>query len=88
MEAVAAQLRALPLGGEVTEDYVFDATGAGGFATGIRMSELFRGGDMLMMYHYMQLGGKTLVQFAHWTLRSSILIVRPRDASEFIDPGP
>src|SRR5262245_47681841 len=53
MEAVAAQLRALPPGGEVTEDYVFDAIGAGGVATGIRMSELFRGGDTLMMYHYM-----------------------------------
>ena len=34
------------------EDYVFDATGAGGAAT-VRMSELFRGGDTLMMYHYM-----------------------------------
>jgi hypothetical protein len=53
MEAVAAQLRALPPGGEVSEDYVFDAIGAGGVATGIRMSELFRGGDTLMMYHYM-----------------------------------
>ena len=53
MEAVAAQLRALPPGGEVPEDYVFDAAGAGGAATVIRMSELFRGGDTLMMYHYM-----------------------------------
>jgi predicted dithiol-disulfide oxidoreductase (DUF899 family) len=53
MEAVAAQLRALPPGGEVSEDYVFDAIGAGGVATGIRMSELFRGGDTLMLYHYM-----------------------------------
>jgi predicted dithiol-disulfide oxidoreductase (DUF899 family) len=53
MEAVAAQLRALPPGGEVPEDYVFDAVGAGGPAAVIRMSELFRGGDTLMMYHYM-----------------------------------
>ena len=53
MEAVAAQLRALPPGGEVPEDYEFDAIGAGGAATVIRMSELFRGGDTLMMYHYM-----------------------------------
>jgi len=53
MEAVAAQLRALPPGGAVPDDYVFDAVGAGGAATVIRMSELFRGGDTLMMYHYM-----------------------------------
>src|SRR5499426_2322477 len=53
MEAVAAQLRALPTGGEVPEDYVFDAIGEGGAATVIRMSELFRGGETLMMYHYM-----------------------------------
>ena len=53
MEAVSAQLRALPPGGEVPEDYVFDAAGADDAATVIRMSELFRGGDTLMMYHYM-----------------------------------
>jgi predicted dithiol-disulfide oxidoreductase (DUF899 family) len=53
MESVAAQLRALPPGGQVPEDYVFDAADAGGAATVIRMSELFRGGDTLMMYHYM-----------------------------------
>jgi predicted dithiol-disulfide oxidoreductase (DUF899 family) len=47
MEAVAAQLRALPPAGEVPEDYVFDATGSGGAATVIRMSELFLGGDTL-----------------------------------------
>jgi predicted dithiol-disulfide oxidoreductase (DUF899 family) len=45
MEAVAAQLRALPLGGEVPEDYVFDAVGATDAATVTRRSELFRGGD-------------------------------------------
>ena len=37
MEAVAAQLRGLPRGGEVPEDYRFDAIGAGGAATVIRM---------------------------------------------------
>jgi predicted dithiol-disulfide oxidoreductase (DUF899 family) len=42
MEAVAAQLRALPPGGAVPEDYVFGAVGEGGAATVIRMSELFR----------------------------------------------
>ncbi len=45
MEAVAAQLRALPPGGEVQEDYVFEAARAEGASTAIRMSELFRGGD-------------------------------------------
>jgi predicted dithiol-disulfide oxidoreductase (DUF899 family) len=49
MEAVAAQLRGLPPGGEVPEDYVFDLDGAGGATTVIRMSELFRGGDTLMI---------------------------------------
>src|SRR6187399_2520735 len=53
MEAVAAKLRALPPGGEVPEDYVFDAAGTGRAPTVIRISELFRGGDTLMMYHYM-----------------------------------
>lgn len=53
MEAVAAGLRALPPGGEVPEDYVFDGIGRDGAPAGIRMSELFRGGDTLMIYHYM-----------------------------------
>src|SRR5262245_51021310 len=53
MEAVAAQLRSLPPGGAVPEDYLFDAIGEGGAATTLRMSELFRDGDTLMMYHYM-----------------------------------
>jgi predicted dithiol-disulfide oxidoreductase (DUF899 family) len=53
MEAVAAQLRTLPPGGEVPADYAFDAADTGGGSTVIRMSELFRGGDTLMIYHYM-----------------------------------
>jgi predicted dithiol-disulfide oxidoreductase (DUF899 family) len=53
MEAVAAQLRALPPGGEVPEDYVFDTAPGEDGRTVIRLSELFRGGDTLMMYHYM-----------------------------------
>jgi predicted dithiol-disulfide oxidoreductase (DUF899 family) len=52
MEAVAAQLRALPPGGEVPEDFVFDRmTNVG--PEKVRLSELFRGGDTLMLYHYM-----------------------------------
>lgn len=57
MEAVAAALRALPPGGEVSEDYLFERAGAGAGrddAAGlVRMSELFGGGDTLMIYHYM-----------------------------------
>jgi predicted dithiol-disulfide oxidoreductase (DUF899 family) len=53
MEAVAAQLRVLPPGGEVPEDYVFDCMGSDGVPATVRMSELFRGGDTLMLYHYM-----------------------------------
>jgi predicted dithiol-disulfide oxidoreductase (DUF899 family) len=54
MEAVAEELRALPPGGEVPEDYVFDApAGDGGAPARVRLSELFRGGDTLMVYHYM-----------------------------------
>ncbi|AKJ29275.1 hypothetical protein AAW51_2584 [Caldimonas brevitalea] len=53
MEAVAAQLRSLPDGGQVPEDYVFQRLGASGSPEDVRMSELFRGGDTLMIYHYM-----------------------------------
>lgn len=53
MEAVARDLRALPPGGEVPEDYVFDRIGASGERETVTMSELFRGGDTLMVYHYM-----------------------------------
>ena len=53
MEAVAAELRALPPGGEVPEDYLFDCIGADGATSKVRLSDLFRGGDTLMLYHYM-----------------------------------
>jgi predicted dithiol-disulfide oxidoreductase (DUF899 family) len=53
MEAVATELRSLPTGGAVPEDYVFDAPGKDGAPQKVRMSELFRGGDTLMVYHYM-----------------------------------
>jgi predicted dithiol-disulfide oxidoreductase (DUF899 family) len=53
MEAVAAELRALPPGGEVPEDYSFDSIRADGAPSTVRLSELFRGGDTLMLYHYM-----------------------------------
>jgi predicted dithiol-disulfide oxidoreductase (DUF899 family) len=53
MEAVAAELRALPPGGEVPEDYLFDCIGADGAPSKVLLSELFRGDDTLMLYHYM-----------------------------------
>jgi predicted dithiol-disulfide oxidoreductase (DUF899 family) len=53
MEAVAAELRALPEGGEVPEDYVFDRLGADGTPETVRMSELFGGGGTFMISHYM-----------------------------------
>jgi predicted dithiol-disulfide oxidoreductase (DUF899 family) len=53
MEAVAAELRRLPDGGPVPEDYVFQRMAAGGGPETVRMSELFRGTDTLMIYHYM-----------------------------------
>lgn len=50
VEAVAALRRQLPLGGEVTEDYVFDG-GPGGQR---RLSELFADGkDSLIVYSFM-----------------------------------
>ena len=51
MESVAAELRALPPGGEVPEDYLFDCIGEGGAPATIPMTGLFRGGDTLMLYH-------------------------------------
>lgn len=50
MESVAAELRALPPGGEVPEDYLFDCIGEDGTGATVPMSELFRGGDTLMLY--------------------------------------
>ena len=53
MEAVATEIRALPPGGAVPEDYEFDCIVKGGAAK-VRLSELFRPGtDTLILYHYM-----------------------------------
>jgi predicted dithiol-disulfide oxidoreductase (DUF899 family) len=53
-EAVAAARRALPPGGSVPEDYVFQGSGADGTATDVRMSELFAlGNDSLVIYSFM-----------------------------------
>ncbi|MGH8495853.1 MAG: DUF899 family protein [Gammaproteobacteria bacterium] len=54
MEAVAAARRKLPPGGEVPEDYIFQARGADGRLTVVRMSELFAPGkDTLAIYTFM-----------------------------------
>jgi predicted dithiol-disulfide oxidoreductase (DUF899 family) len=54
VERVAAQRRALPPGGEITEDYVFEATGADGKPKRVKLSELFAPGkDTLAIYSFM-----------------------------------
>ena len=53
MEDVAAQLRQLPSGGEVPEDYVFERIGAGSTNETVRLSALFGASDTLMIYHMM-----------------------------------
>lgn len=54
MEAVAAARRALPPGGLVPQDYTFDAVGADGKPTKVKLSGLFgEGRDSLIVYHMM-----------------------------------
>jgi predicted dithiol-disulfide oxidoreductase (DUF899 family) len=59
-EAVNAQRRALPLGGEVPTDYTFDEWGAGADAARpVLLSELFEDGkDTLFLYSHMFIPGK------------------------------
>jgi predicted dithiol-disulfide oxidoreductase (DUF899 family) len=54
MERVAEERRALPPGGVVPEDYVFQGAGADGAPTDVRLSELFAPGkDSLVIYNFM-----------------------------------
>jgi predicted dithiol-disulfide oxidoreductase (DUF899 family) len=54
MEAVAVARRALPPGGVVPEDYVFQGAGTDGVPTDVRLSELFAAGkDSLAIYSFM-----------------------------------
>jgi predicted dithiol-disulfide oxidoreductase (DUF899 family) len=54
MEAVAAERRELPPGGEVPEDYVFAGEGQDGRPADVRLSELFAPGkDSLAIYSFM-----------------------------------
>jgi predicted dithiol-disulfide oxidoreductase (DUF899 family) len=53
-EALAAARRALPPGGEVPEDYLFEQAGADGAPAIVRMSELFAPGkETLAIYNFM-----------------------------------
>jgi predicted dithiol-disulfide oxidoreductase (DUF899 family) len=60
IELVAAQRRALPLGGVVPRDYAFEEWDAGANAArSVRLSELFAGGkDTLFLYSHMFIPGK------------------------------
>jgi predicted dithiol-disulfide oxidoreductase (DUF899 family) len=54
MEAVAVARRALPPGGLVAADYLFESAGANGEPTRVRLSELFAPGkDSLVVYSLM-----------------------------------
>ena len=54
MEAVSEARRALPPGGEIREDYLFQGLGAGGRTADVPMSELFAPGkDSLAIYSFM-----------------------------------
>jgi len=54
LERVAARRRALPLGGEIPEDYEFERAGEGGRPARVKLSELFAPGkDSLLVYSFM-----------------------------------
>jgi predicted dithiol-disulfide oxidoreductase (DUF899 family) len=58
-EATAALRRALPLGGEIPTDYVFDEWDAArGKVRQVRLSELFGAHDSLFLYSFMFLRGE------------------------------
>jgi predicted dithiol-disulfide oxidoreductase (DUF899 family) len=52
-EAVAAMRRALPAGGEVPQDYVFERIGAYSRPEPVKLSELFGAHSTLLLYSYM-----------------------------------
>lgn len=52
-EAVAAMRRALPAGGEVPQDYVFERIGAHSRPEPVKLSELFGEHPTLLLYSYM-----------------------------------
>ena len=60
-EAVAAQRRSLPAGGEVPTDYAFEeSSGEADGTRTVRLSELFEDGkDTLVLYSFMFIPGET-----------------------------
>ena len=53
IEAVAAKRRALPPGGAVAADYVFERIGTNEAPDKVRMSELFAGHPSILLYSFM-----------------------------------
>ena len=53
IEAVAAKRRALPQGGQVPQDYVFERIGKTSMPEKVKMSDLFGGHDTLILYSFM-----------------------------------
>ena len=53
IETVAAKRRALPPGGKVSEDYVFERIGKNATPEKVKMSELFGSHDTLILYSFM-----------------------------------
>ena len=53
IEAVAAKRRALPPGGEIAEDYVFERIGAHQRPETVRLSELFGNKPSIILYSFM-----------------------------------
>ena len=53
IETVAAKRRALPPGGKVSEDYVFERIGKNATPEKVMMSELFGSHDTLILYSFM-----------------------------------
>ena len=53
IEAVAARRRALPPGGVIPEDYVFERLDGRGMPAAVRLSELFGRHDTLVLYSFM-----------------------------------
>jgi predicted dithiol-disulfide oxidoreductase (DUF899 family) len=53
LEAVAAQRRALPPGGAVPEDFVFERIGANHRPEPVKLSELFDGHPSILLYSFM-----------------------------------
>jgi len=53
IEAVAAKRRALPPGGELKEDYVFERIGKTAMPEQVKLSELFGDHDTLILYSFM-----------------------------------